>query len=79
MKKNHTSTFITLAACVAAIALLFVLDLVLPIVGCDAALADINRRLITGGIALYTVSKKENRKLEDVFIELTGEGGGQIA
>ena len=56
-----------------------VLDLVLPIVGCDAALADINRRLITGGIALYTVSKKENRKLEDVFIELTGEGGGQIA
>lgn len=55
------------------------LDLVLPMAGCDAALAKVNRTLIMGGVSLYTVSKKENRKLEDVFIELTGEGGGQIA
>jgi len=55
------------------------LDLVLPTEGCDAALAQINRTLVLGEIPLYTVSKKENRKLEDVFIELTDEGGGQIA
>ena len=56
-----------------------VVDMVLPKEDCDALLATVNRTLITGGVSLYTVSKKENRKLEDVFIELTGEGGGQIA
>ncbi len=46
----------------------------------EERLAEINRALVTGGLSLYTVSKKENRKLEDVFIELTqAEGGGQIA
>ncbi len=40
----------------------------------------VNRKLITGGVSLYTVSKKENRRLEDVFIELTEseKGGDQI-
>lgn len=45
---------------------------------CREMLSKINGALVLGGVALYTVSKKENRKLEDVFIELTDEGGGQI-
>ncbi len=52
---------------------------ILPQQGAKKALADINRKLIRAGISLYTVSPKEDRKLEDVFIELTkAEGGGQI-
>ena len=45
----------------------------------ERMLAKVNRALILGNVSLYTVAKKENRKLEDVFIELTEEGGGQIA
>ncbi len=45
-----------------------------------SVLSGINRLLVEQGISLYTVAEKENRKLEDVFIELTREeGGGQIA
>ncbi len=55
------------------------LDLLLDNADCRRRLAEINRTLILGGISLYTVSEKESRKLEDVFIELTREeGGGQI-
>ena len=40
----------------------------------------VNKTLIEGGVSLYTVHRRENKKLEDVFIELTGgkEGGVQI-
>lgn len=40
----------------------------------------INAKLINSGFKLYTVHRTENKKLEDVFIELTGnkEGDGQI-
>lgn len=40
----------------------------------------INKALIEAGIKLYTVSEAENKKLEDVFIQLTedAQGGGQI-
>lgn len=41
-------------------------------------IAELNERLITAGIKLYTVSPKENKKLEDVFIEMTQSGGVQI-
>lgn len=43
-------------------------------------LARINRAVINADIELYSVSRKENKRLEDVFIELTGgsEGGVQI-
>ena len=41
-------------------------------------MAVVNRTLILNGISVSTVSKKENRRLEDVFIELTQEGGNQI-
>ncbi len=38
-----------------------------------------NRAIIESGVLLYTVAYKENKRLEDVFIELTKtEGGGQI-
>ena len=43
----------------------------------DEYLAKINKRIIQNDILLYTVSKKENRRLEDVFIEMT-KGGDQI-
>ena len=43
-------------------------------------LSRINKLIIDSGIELYTVSPKENKKLEDVFIELTNTSGGvQIA
>ena len=46
--------------------------------GEEELLPRINRTLVLGGISLYTVTKRESRSLEDVFIELTGEGGAQI-
>lgn len=54
------------------------LDLTVPSSLADATLANVNRTLVFGGVGLYTVSRKENRRLEDVYIELTGEGGAQI-
>ena len=45
----------------------------------ETMLAKINKTILQGGVILYTVSRKEDRKLEDVFIEMTnGQGGGQI-
>ena len=43
-------------------------------------IASINSDLCSNGIKLYSVHRKENKKLEDVFIELTEdkEGDGQI-
>lgn len=43
-------------------------------------IADVNANIIRAGCKLYSVHRKENKKLEDVFIELTGsgEGDGQI-
>ena len=39
----------------------------------------VNRAIIGAGVDIATVSHRENTRLEDVFIELTGtEGGGQI-
>lgn len=42
-------------------------------------IADVNALLISGGVRLYGVHKQENRSLEEAFIELTEEGGTQIA
>ncbi len=46
--------------------------------GQESPLPQINRALVLGGVSLYTVTVQEQRSLEDVFIELTGEGGAQI-
>jgi len=56
------------------------LEIVIPKEGADAMMARVNRAVIAAGIELYTVSPKENKRLEDVFIQITGsEGGAQIA
>ncbi|MDE6148912.1 MAG: ABC transporter ATP-binding protein [Ruminococcus sp.] len=57
-----------------------VIEVSLPTENADEEISRINFMLINNGIKLYTVSQKENKKLEDVFIELTEDqkGGGQI-
>lgn len=56
------------------------IEVSLPTENTDEIISRINFILISNGIKLYTVSQKENKKLEDVFIELTKDqkGGGQI-
>ncbi|MCQ2413913.1 MAG: ABC transporter ATP-binding protein [Clostridia bacterium] len=45
----------------------------------DEITAKINRLLVHGDISVFNIADKENRRLEDVFIELTQrEGGDQI-
>lgn len=44
----------------------------------EEELFEVTSRIISKGIRLGTVSPKENKKLEDVFIELTKSGGSQI-
>ncbi len=41
-------------------------------------MAELNAAIVSAGIKLYTVSPKEHKKLEDVFIEMTQSGGVQI-
>ena len=54
-------------------------ELVIPKQDERGLLARINRTVVEAGIDLYSVSRKENKRLEDVFIEMTGgEGGVQI-
>lgn len=56
------------------------IEVSLPTENAYEEISRINYMLIKNGIKLYTVSQKENKKLEDVFIELTEDrkGGGQI-
>ena len=55
------------------------LEIVIPKSDERGLLARINRAIVDGGVELYCVSRKENKRLEDVFIEMTGgEGGVQI-
>ena len=54
-------------------------EIVIPKYDEKDRLCKINRAIVNGGIELYSVSRKENKRLEDVFIEMTGgEGGVQI-
>ena len=54
-------------------------EIVLPKKNSRELLYRVNRSIIESGVELSTVSHRENKRLEDVFIELTGtEGGGQI-
>ena len=56
------------------------LEIVVPAAEADAMLARVNRAIVEAGVSLYTAVPKANKKLEDVFIGLTGtEGGSQIA
>ncbi len=53
------------------------LEVTVPAEGAEETLADVNASLVKNGVRLYTVVHRENRRLEDVFIELT-KGGDQI-
>lgn len=54
-------------------------EIVLPKKNSRELLYRINRAIIEAGVEISTVSHRENKRLEDVFIELTEtEGGGQI-
>lgn len=44
----------------------------------EEELFEVTARIVSRGIKLGTVAPKENKKLEDVFIELTKSGGSQI-
>lgn len=57
-----------------------VIEITLPTDAADEEISRINAMLIYNGIKLYTVSQKESKKLEDVFIDLVTDekGGGQI-
>ncbi|MFT3952871.1 MAG: ABC transporter ATP-binding protein [Oscillospiraceae bacterium] len=57
----------------------FHLEFTLPKADADAQICAVNSAIVRGGVALYTVAHKENKRLEDVFIELTNSGGDQIA
>lgn len=50
-----------------------------PAENCNEIIADINSLIISKGIRLYSVYKHDTRSLEEAFIELTDEGGTQIA
>jgi ABC-2 type transport system ATP-binding protein len=52
------------------------IDIILPRIDINPTLSRINKLVVDNGIELYTVSPKENKKLEDVFIELTKTSGG---
>ena len=54
------------------------LEIRVPVAEGEELLAKINGKLIRNGVKLYTVSHKENRRLEDVFIEMTNRGGDRI-
>ncbi len=51
----------------------------IPADNAENTIADINKLIITNDFLLFSVYKQENRSLEDAFIELTDEGGTQIA
>ena len=53
------------------------LEITLPAANEEELLAAVNRAVFEKGVRLYTVTKKEHRRLEDVFIEMT-KGGDQI-
>lgn len=54
-------------------------ELVIDKKGSRELLYRINRAIIESGAEISTVSERENKRLEDVFIEITEtEGGGQI-
>lgn len=54
-------------------------ELVMPKKDSRELLYRVNRAIIESGVEISTVSHRENKRLEDVFIEITEtEGGGQI-
>ena len=53
-------------------------ELSVPVEQAERIISQINREMVMSEVTLYTVVPAERKKLEDVFIELTGSGGKQI-
>lgn len=51
-------------------------EIVIPKYDEKRLLSTINRTVVSSGIELYSVYRRENKRLEDVFIEMTGGDGG---
>ena len=55
------------------------IEIRVPAEGMEDKLEQLNEALVKAGCGLLEISIPEERHLEDVFLELTGEGGEQIA
>ena len=54
------------------------LKISVPIEGAKETISRINRQIVLAEIPLYEVNLLEKKKLEEAFIEMTGNGGDQI-
>ncbi len=54
------------------------LEISVPIEGAKETISRINRQIVLADIPLYEVNLLEKKKLEEAFIEMTGNGGDQI-
>lgn len=54
------------------------LEVPLPTGEADTLLPEINHQIIAWGLDIYTITPVENRSLEDAFLYMTGNGGGQL-
>ena len=54
------------------------LEVVVPNENAHDTIAAVNKQIVMSDIALYEVTMREKKKLEEVFIEMTNNGGGQI-
>ena len=54
------------------------LEIVVPNENAHEIISAVNRKIILADIGLYEVTKREKKKLEEVFIEMTANGGDQI-
>ena len=55
-----------------------IITVTLPEADAKDAVAKIIKKLVTEGVDIYAVTPKEQKKLEDAFIEITQSGGVQI-
>ena len=54
------------------------LEISVPIEGAKETISRINRQIVLAEIPLYEVNLLEKKKLEEAFIEMTGNGGDQM-
>ena len=54
------------------------LEIIVPNDRAHELISAVNKTIVTNDIGLYEVTMREKKKLEEVFIEMTGNGGGQI-
>lgn len=54
------------------------LEIIVPNENAHELISLVNKTIVTNDIALYEVTMREKKKLEEVFIEMTNNGGGQI-